>query len=154
MMTYTELLEGYGATAAAHVYALGFTLDRHLYVVRMSYSELVRYTKPDRMSSKRGGWAKVRVRLSADERRALVERAELLGGAELLLLDADHNRGENLERELTERWLHKSWVKDSVPYWVRGDLRVAGVEVQVKLDGAELTNERAVARAFRELGLA
>ena len=53
---------------------------------------------------------------------------------------------ENFERELTERWTSETWVKDSVPFWVAGDMRVDGVEVQVKLDGAELTNERTLAR--------
>ena len=145
-MTYHEMLATYDRLSAAHDYALGFVHERRLYVVRMSYNELLTYAKPDRMSSKRGGWAKVRIRMNADQRKLLATTAELLGGAELLKVDPEHNRGENLERELTERWLGKPWKKNNTPFWVAGDLQVNGVEVQVKYDGAELTNEKELTR--------
>ena len=141
-----EMLTRYNARSAAHVYALGFPFSGNLYVKKLSFAELVKFAKLDRASSKRGGFAKIRIKLTAKDRAELSATAELIGAEDLLTADKAHNKGENFERELTERWTTETWVKDSVPFWVAGDIRVAGVEIQVKLDGAELTNERTLAR--------
>ena len=143
-MTHAEMIATYHRMSAAQDYALGFTHKHELYAVRVSFDELTSYLKPSRVSSKRGGWAQVRIRLTSADRAELAPRAEKLGSENLLEKDPHHNRGENFERELTERWTSETWVKDSVPFTVAGDIRVGGVEVQVKLDGAELTNERTI----------
>lgn len=145
-MTMTEMMNAYNARSASHTYALGFVEAHNLYAVKLSFEELTRFFKLDRASSKRGGFAKIRIKLTAKDRAELSATAELLGAEDLLTKDSAHNKGENFERELTERWTAETWVKDSVPFWVAGDIRVDGVEVQVKLDGAELTNERTLAR--------
>jgi hypothetical protein len=128
------------------VYALGFPFGGNLYVQKLNFDELTRYAKLDRASSKRGGFAKIRIKLTAKDRAELSATAELIGAEDLLTKDAKHNKGENFERELTERWTAETWVKDSVPFYVAGDIRVDGVEIQVKLDGAELTNEKILSR--------
>jgi hypothetical protein len=145
-MTMQEMMAAYSARSAAHTYALGFVHDGKLYVAKLDFAGLSRYFKLDRASSKRGGFAKIRIKLAAKERAQLATMAELLGAESLLTADASHNKGENFERELTERWTTERWVKDSVPFWVAGDIRVNGTEIQVKLDGAELTNERTLSR--------
>ena len=145
-MTMTEMMNAYNARSAAHTYALGFLFDRNLYAVRLSFEELSRFFKLDRASSKRGGFAKIRIKLTAKDRAELSATAELIGAEDLLTADKAHNKGENFERELTERWTSETWVKDSIPFWVAGDIRVDGIEIQVKLDGAELTNERTLGR--------
>ena len=145
-MTMQEMMNEYSARSAAHTYALGFVEAHNLYAVKLTFAELSRYFKLDRASSKRGGFAKIRIKLTAKDRAELSATAELSGAEDLLSKDSPHNKGENVERELTERWTAETWVKDSVPCWVAGDIRVDGVEVQVKLDGAELTNERTLAR--------
>lgn len=145
-MTMTEMMNAYNARSASHVYALGFVHAHNLYAVKLSFAELSRYFKLDRASSKRGGFAKIRIKLTASDRVQLSLTADLLGGEDLLTADASHNKGENFERELTERWTAETWVKDNVPFNVAGDLVVNGENVQVKLDGAELTNEKILAR--------
>ena len=147
-MTDHEMIATYHAHSAAHSYALGFVFDRALYVAKLSFEELARYFKLDHTSAKRGGYAKIRIRMTAADRAELSAKAELLGSEDLLAKDAAHNKGENFERELTERWTNETWVKDSVPFWVAGDIRVGEEEIQIKLDGAELTNERTLTRAF------
>ena len=148
MMTANEMITRYNRMSAAHVYALGFVHNNHLYASKLSFDQLASYFKLDHASSNRGGYAKLRIRLTASDRAKLSANAELLGEAELLVKDRAHNKGENFERELTERWTGTSWSKDSVPFWVAGDIRVNGVEIQIKLDGAELTNERTLARNY------
>ena len=145
-MTMQEMITRYNERSAAHTYALGFVQDGDLYAAKLTFAELSRFFKLDRASSKRGGFAKIRIKLTAKDRAELSATAELLGAEDLLMKDSAHNKGENFERELTERWTSETWVKDSVPFWVAGDIRVDGVEVQVKLDGAELTNERTLGR--------
>ena len=145
-MTMTEMMNAYSARSAAHTYALGFVEGHNLYACKLSFAELSRFFKLDRASSKRGGFAKIRIKLTAADRAELSAKAELIGAEDLLTKDAAHNKGENFERELTERWTAETWVKDSIPFWVAGDIRVNGVEIQVKLDGAELTNERTLGR--------
>lgn len=144
-MTMQEMMNRYDAHAGAHTYALGFIFNKSLYAVKLSFKQISKYFKLDHASSKRGGFAKIRIRLTAADRAELSEVAELLGADDLLTADSKHNKGENFERELTERWTGERWVKDSVPFWVCGDIRVDGVEIQVKLDGAELTNEKVLA---------
>ena len=78
-MDKNEMLTRYAARSAAHVYALGFTHSGCLYVVKLSLAELSRFVKLDRASSKRGGFAKLRVKLTAAERAELSSTAELLG---------------------------------------------------------------------------
>lgn len=141
-MTMQEMINKYSERSAAHTYALGFIYRDSLYVAKLTFAEISKYFKLGRMSSKRGGFAKIRIRLTAADRAELSAKAELLGLPELLTKDENHNKGENFERELTERWTSETWVKDSVPFWVAGDIRVNGIEIQVKLDGAELTNEK------------
>ena len=145
-MSMNEMTIAYARKTAAHKYALGFVYEGRLYVVVLSFAELSRFFKLDRASSKRGGFAKIRIKLTAKDRAELSATAEMLGAEDLLTADPKHNKGENFERELTERWTAETWVKDSIPFWVKGDITVNGEEVQVKLDGAELTNERTLAR--------
>lgn len=145
-MSMNEMTIAYARKTAAHKYALGFVYEGRLYVVVLSFAELSRFFKLDRASSKRGGFAKIRIKLTAKDRAELSAMAELLGAEDLLTADPKHNKGENFERELTERWTAETWVKDSVPFWVKGDITVNGEEIQVKLDGAELTNEKILAR--------
>jgi hypothetical protein len=145
-MTKTEMINRYNALSASHVYALGFVHGGNLYAQKLNFAELSEFFKLDRASSKRGGFLKIRIKLTAADRATLSATAELIGSADLLEKDTAHNKGENFERELTERWTSETWVKDSIPFNVAGDIVVNGENVQIKLDGAELTNEKILAR--------
>ena len=144
---FNLMLAWYLAHSAATAYDIGFIYDGKLYHVRRAH--LTReWLKADRCSSKRGGWQKIRIRLSAKVKAALVlsGEAQLLGGAELLETADRYNKGERYERIITELE-GQVWSKDNVPFWVAGDISLNGEEIQVKFDGAELTNELTMARA-------
>ena len=81
-MTLNEMTTTYNAHSAAHTYALGFHKKNNLYVKLMNFAELSRYFKLCRASSKRGGYAKVRICLSAADRDFLTAGAELLGSVD------------------------------------------------------------------------
>ena len=146
-MTRTEMIETYNRLTAATGYILGFIAHGSLYYIRVKHIA-DSFLKLDRMSSKRGGWAKIRIRLSANDREALIANGSAikLGGAELLETADRYNKGERFERVITETLTSTAWVKDSVPFNVAGDITLDGEEIQVKLDGAELTNEKMLGR--------
>ena len=155
-MTMQEMVTVYNRLAGAHKYLVGFVYDGKVYYVIVSFAELVSFLKLDRASSKRGGFAKLRVRVSADQQYQLVKsgRALVLGEAEMLEADAKHNKGENFERVVTEQLAGERWEKDNKPFWECGDVRLGGEEIQVKLDNAELTNEKTLGRRLAMLAAA
>lgn len=146
-MTRNEMIARYNALAVATAYIVGFVLNGMLYYT-MSEHIADSFLKFDRMSSKRGGWAKIRVKLSSADRKALVAcgKAIMIGSANLLDTEDKYNKGERFERIITETLTGETWVKDSVPFNVAGDITLNGEEVQIKFDGAELTNERTLMR--------
>ena len=146
-MTRNEMIARYNALAVATAYIIGFVLDGMLYYI-MSAHIADEFLKLDRMSSKRGGWAKIRVKLTSADRKALVAcgKAIMLGSADLLNTADKYNKGERFERVITETLTGETWMKDSVPFNVAGDITLNGEEVQIKFDGAELTNEKTLMR--------
>ena len=146
-MTRNEMINRYNALAVATAYIIGFVLNGSLYYT-MSAHIADEFLKFDRMASSRGGWAKIRVRLSSADRKALVAcgKAIMLGSASMLDTNDKYNKGERFERIITETLTAETWVKDSVPFDVAGDITLNGEQVQIKFDGAELTNEKTLMR--------
>ena len=146
-MTRNEMINRYNALAVATAYIIGFVLNGSLYYT-MSAHIADEFLKFDRMASSRGGWAKIRVRLSSADRKALVAcgKAIMLGSASMLDTNDKYNKGERFERIITETLTAETWVKDSVPFNVAGDITLNGEQVQIKFDGAELTNEKTLMR--------
>jgi hypothetical protein len=142
------MTETYNKNSAAHTYYFGFVLAGLLYVITgMTFDELSAYFKNDRASTAKGGFAKVRIKATVADLKALLPKAVLLGCADLLL-DDHWNKGEMFEKIITEMFTSETWVKDSVPFFVDGDATINGVKVQIKLNGAELTNEKILRKYF------
>lgn len=144
----TTMLHDYETTTAARGYIVGFPFHGMLYRVDVTHLPEA-WVKLDRASSKKGGFLKLRLRLSAAIKAQLVESgaAQLVGAESLLDTNDKYNRGERWERLVTEA-AGQTWVKDSVPFWVAGDINLNGTELQIKLEQAEITNERALAQAL------
>ena len=148
-MTVIQIQRRYNRTTAADVVWVGFARQGKLY--KAEFTHLPRkYMRLTHASSARGGYAKIKVYIPTAECDKLIRRgkAVCVGKEEDLYLDPSHNRGENFERIITEMYTDEKWVKDSVPYWVAGDIEYNGLQVQIKFVGAELTNERTLANNF------
>lgn len=148
-----EMANRYNRIAGAHKYIVGFIRHGVVYYVQLDFAGLCGLLKDDRASSKRGGTLKLRVRVTAEQAIHFIyngEAKELCKVEELD--DGKYNKGENFERIITETLTSELWVKDSVPFYVKGDINVNGEEIQIKLDGAELTNEKTLARAEALVG--
>lgn len=146
-MTREDMIRNYAALAAAHKYIVGFEDAGKLYYTVYTGMIADDLLKLDRASSKKGGMAKIRVRLSAKIKAMLKATGKAIQCGDAAELTAGkYNRGENFERVITEQLTSEKWVKDSIPFNVAGDIRWNGEEVQIKFDGAELTNEKTLAR--------
>lgn len=156
-MTHEEMFRIYKGTTRADGYIIGFIHNHSMYY--MTLRELTTdILRNDRESSKRGGKLKIRVYIKAAIRKLWVEsgKAVKIGTENLLdMYKGDgYNKGEHFEHFIMESLTGEKWFKDSVPYWEAGDIRLNGEEIQIKFDGAELTNEGTAATALEEMGLA
>ena len=149
MLNLNALITLYATLTAAHAYILGFVFEGNVYYINATFAELVAYIRQSRTSSKKGGVLQARIRVNEKQAAALVAsgKAIFLGGVELLE-DGKHNKGENFERIITERLTGKTWKKDSTPFWKAGDIELNGEQIQIKLNEAELTNEKVITAAL------
>ena len=152
-MFNAEMANRYNRIAGAHKYIVGFIRHGVVYYVQLDFAGLCGLLKNDRASSKRGGTLKLRVRVNSEQAIRFINRGEAVALCKVEELnDGKYNKGENFERIITETLTSELWVKDSVPFYVKGDINVNGEEIQIKLDGAELTNEKTLARAEALVG--
>lgn len=146
----------YNRIAGAHSYIVGFCKGSSLYYVKLDWQGMLDLLKEDHASSSKGGYFKLRVLVSATQALQFLTagKAVKVGTVDDLSADNKHNKGENFERIITEKLTGKTWEKDSIPFYVQGDINVNGEEIQIKLSSAELTNEKTIRNAMEKLGLA
>lgn len=142
------LITAYIALTAATEYWFGFILDHKVYVVTgMTFADLRPLLRIEKAAQSKGGHSKIRIKGRVKELAALLPKAVLLG-SEDILTDEKWNTGIKFEQIVTERIAHQTWVRDSVPFWVAGDIELNGKQIQVKFNGAELTNEKTIRLHF------
>lgn len=148
-MTLMQMQRRYNKHSAADEYWYAF--DRHgkVYFIKLPHIPR-KYMGLTHAASSRGGYAKIKLRMPVAERDYMIRtnKAIYLCEESELYEDILHNRGENVERIITERYTTTTWTKDSVPFWVAGDIEVDGKQIQIKFVGAELTNESTLAKNF------
>lgn len=142
------LIAAYITLTAATEYWFGFTLNHKVYVVTgMTFADLRPFLKIEKAAASKGGHSKIRIKARVGELAGLLPRATFLGD-ETILADEKWNTGIKFEKIVTERIAGQEWVRDSVPFWIAGDLALDGKQIQVKFNGAELTNEKTIRRHF------
>jgi hypothetical protein len=142
------LLAVYEANATATEYWFGFILNHSVYVVTgLTLAELSRFFRAERMAQSKGGYVKIRIKARVGELAELLPRAIRLGGEEILQ-DPKWNAGIKFEKIVTERIACQEWARDSVPFWIAPDIEMGARKIQVKFNGAELTNERTIRNNF------
>lgn len=138
-----EMRDFYGKTAFTHKYLFGWTENSDVYAVFVEWDSFKNLLlKNDRAATSKGGALKIRVRIDTKARAILKKSAFILGTVDELTEDKKYNRGENFERMVTEKLCGVKWEKDSIPYYMAGDIEYKGQAIQVKFDGAELTNAK------------
>ena len=75
-MTMQEMIRMYNNHSASHKYIVGFVRGGKVYYATVSFEKLAEMLKACKASSKRGGFNKVRVYVSAKAQKAMIENGE------------------------------------------------------------------------------
>ena len=141
-----NLLNAYNATSAAAAYILGFMLNGNVYQIILNHLPewLIGM---DRESTSHGGALKLRIRMTAVARRRLMNMGAAYIGTVDEILSSRKNKGEAFEKYVTEK-AGQEWHKDSIPYYLDGDLTMDGIKYQIKFESASLANENTIKKAM------
>ena len=141
-MTKANMIKTYRQFSAADNYILGFVYEKMLYMVRVA-EIMPRYLNVEEASRNQG--ENLRLRLKKAHKAQLMKKAPICLGSADCLNDSKYNKGEIFEKLVTEYYGQK-WEKDTIPFWVQGDINLNGEEVQIKLDSATLMNTKQIAK--------
>lgn len=143
------MCEGYTRAAATHNYALTFTYANNVWVLFLrdvDAAKLETLTKLDKAS--RGAGLSLRFKPTNRDKVALVAAGATVLCSKVyfdeLVAGTKYNRGEIAEMLVTEQVFGQTWVKDSVPFTVDGDINDNGVKWQHKHESATFCNERSL----------
>lgn len=141
-----NLLNAYKATTAAMAYIIGFLMNDKVYTIYLN--DLPEWlVGMDRESTSHGGTRKLRIRMNTIARHRLINMGAAYIGTAADILASRKNKGEAFEQWVTEN-AGQEWHKDSVPYYMDGDLTVNGIKYQIKFESASLANETTIAKAL------
>ena len=132
------MIRNYRKFSVADSYILGFIYDKMLYMLEVA--EIApRFLNVEEASRNQG--ENLRLRLKKAHKASLMKKQPIcLGSADCLVADK-YNKGEIFEKLVTE-YFGQEWKKDTVPFYVDGDLNVNGKKIQIKLDSATLMNTK------------
>lgn len=148
-MTLIGMQREYNKHSAADEYWFAFIRNGKVYFIKLKHIPR-KYMRLTHAASYRGGYAKIKLYISSDECDKKIKNGTAIYLCEEFNLydDPKHNRGENVERIITEKYTTNAWVKDCVPFWVAGDIEYEGKQIQIKFNQAELTNESTLTKNF------
>lgn len=139
-MTKQTMIKNYRKYSAADSYIVGFVLNKMLYFVEMAEIK-PRFLNVEVASRNQG--ENLRLRIKKAQKESLMKKNPICLGSADLLNEEKYNKGEIFERLVTE-YYGQEWEKDTIPFWVQGDINVDGREVQIKLDSATLMNTKQI----------
>lgn len=143
-MVKRTMMKWYEKFSAADGYIIGFVMDKMLYMVEMERIA-PRFLSVEEASRNQGD--NLRLRLKKAQKQSLAKKAICLGSADVLTADK-YNKGENFEKVVTE-YFGQEWEKDTIPFYMQGDINVNGRELQIKLDSATLANSKMLEKLKR-----
>ena len=143
-MVKRTMMKWYEKFSAADGYIIGFVMDKMMYMVEMERIA-PRFLNVEEASRNQGD--NLRLRLKKAQKQSLAKKSIFLGSADVLTADK-YNKGENFEKVVTE-YYGQEWEKDTVPFYMQGDINVNGRELQIKLDSATLANSKMLEKLKR-----
>lgn len=141
-MNKRTFINTYRNYSAADSYILGFTYAHNLYMIEVN-EIMPRFLSVEEASRNQG--ENLRLRLKKKYKEQLLKKGAIMLGSADCLVAEKYNKGEIFEKLVTE-YFGQTWSKDTVPFWVQGDICVNGKEIQIKLDSATLMNTKQIAR--------
>lgn len=142
MTTKRTMIKHYREHSAADSYILGFVNNKMLYMVEVA-EIMPRFLSVEQASRNQG--ENLRLRITKKLKNQLMKKNPVCLGSASLLTAEKYNKGEIFEKIVTE-FFGQTWVKDTIPFWVQGDIEVDGRQIQIKLDSATLMNTKQIAK--------
>jgi hypothetical protein len=139
-MTKQTMIKNYRKYSAADSYILGFIYKHEVYAVEVA-EIMPRYMRVEHESSKKGGCAKLQLRLPQNYQKQLIKKGAVVIGSEDIL-QGEYNKGVQFEKVISEMNGQEFRGKDNVPFYEAGDLEINGKQVQIKFNGAQIVVER------------
>lgn len=139
-MTKETMIRNYRKFSAADSYILGFIYKHEVYMIEVK-EIMPRYMRVEHESSRKGGCAKLQLRLPQNYQKQLMRKGAICLGSEEIL-NGEYNKGVEFERLVSEMNGQTFRGKDNVPFYVEGDLEIDGRQVQIKFNGAQIVVER------------
>lgn len=146
-MTKETMIKNYRKFSAADSYILGFEYKHNIYAIEIEEIP-PRYMTVEHESSKKGGAAKLQLRLKKAYREQLIRKGAVLIGDESIL-EGIYNKGVEFERVISEMVGQEFRGKENVGFWVAGDVEIEGRQVQIKFNGAQIVVEKTLERLKR-----
>lgn len=149
-MTREEMISKYEEKSAATSHIFGFPFEGALYSYETNnLSEIDEVFKLGRAAKSHGGAQKIKISFSKLTKKKLINngKAIKLGTLDIMSYIDKYNNGEHFEHYIHEI-NGKTWVKDSIPFYVAGDIELNGKQVQIKFDGATLVSETTLVRLY------
>ena len=147
-MTKATMIKNYRKFSAATAYILGFVYKHEVYMIEVN-EIMPRYMRVEHESSKKGGCAKLQLRLTVTYMEQLIRKgAEKIGSENILI--GEYNKGVEFERLVHERNGIEFKGKDNVPFYIQGDINLNGKEIQIKFNGAQVVVERTLEKLKEE----
>lgn len=146
-MTKKTIIKWYRRKSAADGYILGYVYAGQLWMIEVK-EIMPRFLTIEEASRNQGENLRLRIRKSLKE-ELMRKNSICLGNASLLVTEK-YNKGEIFEKLVTE-YFGQTWKKDTIPFWIQGDINVNGRELQIKLDAATLMNTKQIEK-FKKWG--
>lgn len=146
----SDLLPMYEATTAADFVDYGFTIGNKVYRIIMKALPAWLVTM-DKESTSHGGAEKIRINPTEINKRKLLAMGAKYIGEYIDIIGTGKNEGVNYEKYVTEK-ARQEWKKDSVPYYMDGDLTVNNIKYQIKFNRASLANAETIKKAVAVKG--
>lgn len=139
-MTKETMIRNYRKFSAADSYILGFIYKHEVYMIEVK-EIMPRYMRVEHESTKKGGCAKLQLRLPQNYQKQLIKKGAICLGNEEIL-NGEYNKGVEFERLISEMNGQSFRGKDNIPFYIEGDLEIDGRQIQIKFNGAQIVVER------------
>lgn len=148
-MTKATMIKNYRKFSGADSYIIGFIYKHQLYMIEVA-EIMPRHMTVLHSSHRNGYQPKLQLVLNNAMKEQFIRKgAILLGGEDLVV--GEYNKGVEFERLVCEMNNIEFRGKDSVGFWVGGDVEIEGRQVQVKFQGAQIVAEKTLKNLQKKL---
>jgi hypothetical protein len=148
-MKKSTALANYRKFTASQGYIIGFIHNHQLYMIRVDDLKPRWLTM---MSATEHHQEKLQMNLKAKHKKQLINKGAMVicSEAEFLEQNTIHNKGYTFERIVFEM-NGKEWKRDNTRFDKQGDIRIDGMEIQIKFENAQVATITTLKRLQRTL---